>query len=109
LPSTFAHVAEHEHHSGDFTVRMANRSGAVVNRAFRAVFGDEQRVVCQTDNHAFAQGTGRGVLHRPASFFVDKFEHPFQRNACRFLLPPAGQELSHGIQKSDAAFGVGGN
>src|SRR6185369_4965278 len=41
LPSAFAHVAKHQHHSGDFTVRMTNRSGAVVNGAFRAVFRNE--------------------------------------------------------------------
>ena len=63
LPSSFTHVAEHQHHAGDFSARLANRRGAIVNGPFGAVSGDEQRVVCQTDNHAFADKAGTVLIN----------------------------------------------
>ena len=88
---------------------VADRGGTVVNGSFRAVFGDEQAVVRQPDDHALPQGSDGGTLDRLAALFVDDAEHAVERLARRFFQRPAGQGLSDRVQEGDAALGVGGN
>ena len=45
---------------------VPDRGGAVVNRPFGAVLGDEDRVIRQPDDPAFPQRSGCGVLDRAA-------------------------------------------
>ena len=76
-----ADVPEHQHHTGDFAPLVADRGGAVVNRSVRPVFGDEQAVVRQPDDHAIPQGSNRGTLDCLAAVFVDDVKHAVERLA----------------------------
>jgi hypothetical protein len=48
----FLNVTEHERHTGDFALVIADRGGAVVRRSFDTIPGDEEGVVCQVDDLA---------------------------------------------------------
>ena len=102
LPA-FRDISEHQHHPGHFALRIADRSGTVVNRSFGAVLGDQQRMVRQSDDHPVPQGPNGRAFDRVAGVFIDDLENGFQRNAFGLLLRPAGQGLGHGIQKRDPA------
>jgi len=66
------------------------RGGTVVDRPLRAVLRDEDRVVRQSDNHAFPQGRCRSVLDRLACLLVDDAEHGIERLPRRLVLRPTG-------------------
>ena len=71
----FGDVPKDEHDPGDFPLLIADGGGAVVDGSFRAVFGKEQRVVRQPDDHAISQGSDGRTLNRLAALFVDDAEH----------------------------------
>ena len=109
LPPPFGNVSEYQHDPGDFALLVADRGGTVVNGSFRAVFGDEQRVVRQPDDHALPQGSDGGALDRLATLFIDDLEDGLQWTARRLSLRPAGQEFSDRVQEGDPPVGIGGD
>ena len=50
----FCDVAKDEHAAHDLAVHATNRRRAVVDRRLAAVARDEDRVIGETDDHAFA-------------------------------------------------------
>ena len=77
--------------------------------ALRAVLGDEQRVVCQPDDHTLPQDPHGGALDGVSSFAIDDLEDRLQCDARRLVLRPAGEELSDRVQEHDPPIGVGDN
>ena len=74
-------VAEDQHASGDLAVLVADRRGAVVDRALAAVLLNQHRVIRQADDDPFPKRLRRRVLDRPARVLVDDPEHRVERLA----------------------------
>ena len=66
-------------------------------------------MVGQGHGPAFAQHAGDGLFQRLAGLFVDDFKDGRQGPARNLLTRPAGQRCRHGIEKVDAARGIGGD
>jgi hypothetical protein len=105
----FRDVPEDQHAAKDVALVVPDRGGTVVNRALRAVFGDEDGVVRQTNDLALPQRPQGRVLHRLPGRLVDDHEDLLQRCALRLPLPPAGQLLGYIVEEGDPTFGVGGD
>ena len=88
---------------------VSYRRGTVVDGSLDATFRDEDRVVREPDNAAFAQRPGHWTLGRLAALLVDDPEHRVERLLERFLVRPAGQALGDGIEVGDAPFDIGGD
>ena len=86
-------IPERQHTSGHDAVLVADRRGAVVNRALAAVLADEQRVVRQADDHSFTQRLRRGAFDRAARALADDAEDGIERLPDRIGRPPAGQRF----------------
>ncbi len=97
LPPALTDVAKHQHHARDGPSCVANRSGAVIDRPFRAVLGDQQRVVGEPDDQALAQGPRGRILDRAARLFIDDLEDALQGAAGRLFQRPAGQRFRHRV------------
>ena len=100
---------EHQHDADDPALRIPNRSGAILDRAFRSRLGNQHRVIGQPGDGSLAENFFDRIQSRQASVLVDDFEHCHQRLALRLLLAPAGELLRDGVQKRDIALGVGGD
>ena len=109
LLAAFRHVSEYQDHAGDFTFRIADWGRTVVDGSFRAVLGDQKRMIRQADNHAVSQGSNRRAFDGMAAVLIDDFEDRFEGDTFGLLLQPAGQRFGHRIQKRDPARVVGGD
>ena len=84
---------------------IRDRGGAVVNRTLGAVLGDEDRVICQSHDPAFAQRSGCRVLCWLTALFVDDTENAVKGPSLGFLVGPArlgtqprGSRKLHGLR-----------
>ena len=50
-------VSKYQDDAGDFALRIADRCGTVVDGPLRAVFGNQQSVVRQSNDHTVSQGS----------------------------------------------------
>src|SRR5512133_3041527 len=62
--AAIGNIAKYQDNADNYAVVAANRSGTIIDRSLRAVFSDEQSMVCQTNNYALAQGPGSRILYR---------------------------------------------
>ena len=102
-------VPENQDASGDRAAFVADRRGAVVDRALAAVLANQHRVIRQANDDPLAKRFRRRVLDRPARLLVDDAEHRVERLADGIRLHPAGQRFGDGIHVRDAAVDVGGD
>lgn len=102
-------VVEDHDDAHDISVVVADGGGAVVDRRFRAVLGDEDGVVGEADDRAQADGLVDRAFDELACLFVDNVEHVEQRSADRVGGRPAGHPLGDGVHVRDAGGGVGGD
>ena len=100
-------VAEHQHAAGDAAVGAAHRRGAVVDRPLGAVAGDQDGVVGEADDGAFAQRPQGRIVDRLARVLVDDAEDLVEGAAGRVVARPAGEALGDGVQRHDPGGGVG--
>ncbi len=75
LLSAFHDVAENQNYPDDRAAVIPDRRAAVVDRDFRPVFGDQDRVVHQPDDGMFAHDFRYRVFLRFARCFVDNLEN----------------------------------
>src|SRR5262249_60726952 len=71
----FGHVPEDQDDADRLALFVPDRCRAVRNGPLRAVVGDEDRAVGQSDDPAFLQYLGYGVLDGSATLFIDDGEH----------------------------------
>ena len=75
-------IPEDQHASGHDAALVADRRGAVVDRALAAVLADEHRVIRQADDHALrAAPSSRGFRPGCARVLADDAEHGVERLA----------------------------
>ena len=106
--TALADVAKHQDEALDVAGVGTDRSGAVVDGDFPAVFG-QQRVVVQTDDGSLAQHFFHRRFHRLTGMFIDNAEHFGDVFAPGFRLRPAGQPFGHRVHEPDASMFVGGD
>src|SRR6266702_1224924 len=88
---------------------MSNRGGTVVNGTFGSCLGDEDGMICKTDDLTFSERAQSGVLDLLARILVDDSEDLFEGLAQGLVLLPAGQGLGHAVQEGHAARAVRGD
>jgi hypothetical protein len=102
-------IAKDQHHANDLAARIVNRCAGVSDGDFASIAREEQGVVRQSDDGAFAQHARHGVLHRRARLFVDDAEHLGEWFAARLGFAPAGQLFGDGIHSRHASLSIRGN
>jgi len=102
-------IAKDQHHANDLAARIVNRCAGVSDGDFASIAREEQGVVRQSDDDAFAQHARHGVLHRRARLFVDDAEHLGERFAARFGFAPAGQLFGNWIHSRHASLSICGD
>src|SRR5215813_5965172 len=100
-------VSEDENDSGDVARVVADGRAAVCNGLFGSVPRDENRVICQTDNSAFAEDPGDRTLHLLAPEFLKDPEDLADLPANGFMFLPARQRFRNRIHQGDAPMDVG--
>src|SRR5262249_20583888 len=103
------HVPEGEDHAYRLAARTPDRSGAVVNRPFGPVLGEQHGMIAQADDGTLPEYPGNRVLHRLAGSFVQNGENVAQGLSLGLALPPPGQGLGNGVEVADTAPGVRGD
>ena len=102
-------VAEDQDNPGDDSGRVANRRGIVLDHPFRAVPGEQEGVTRRSNDHAVPQHPAGGTLDWQAALVIDDLENVLQVEAHRFVAPPAGQGLGHGVEQGDEAGRIDGD
>src|SRR4030095_5442343 len=83
-------VPKYQDNADDYARVITNGRGTIINSSFRTVFSDEQSMVCQTNNHTFAQGTRSRILYVVTGLLINNSENHVESNACSVILIPAG-------------------
>src|SRR5687768_278345 len=92
-------VAKYQNYAKQRPARVANGSGAIIDRSFDTVLSDQERVIRQPDNNAGAQHFVDRVLSFLAGFFIDDPKHGRKLHSNSFGARPACELLRLGIDK----------
>ena len=99
-------VVKDEHHTCDRAVRRANGRGTVGNGALRAILGDQDGVVGQSDDGALAQHPADRVFAGFERALVGNAENLVQRFCTSLRLEPAGEILGDPVHLFDLPLGI---
>ena len=99
-------VMEDHDGAGDLAVGVADRRGAVLDRALRAVASDQRGVIREPNDAAAGKHFLDGVFCGLPRVFVDDPKHVQQRLPPSFVLRPSRHDLGDRIQESHAAIDV---
>src|SRR5207244_1353396 len=106
-PPSVGNVPEDQDDADHPTVLISNRCSTVVYLAFRAVPGDQDGVVRQTDDLARGDHRGDRVPDRLPCNFVDDGEDHFEAASRRFLAGPPDECFGDRVEQRHPSFGVG--
>ena len=102
-PIALRDVAKDEDHAGDVSLVVLDGGRAVVDRYLPAASGDQQGMVCQAHDGAFAQSPRHWVLGGLTGVPIDDVEDIGQLPAQDLFELPAHQPFGDGIHERDEA------
>ncbi len=105
----FGHVIEHQHHTQNFSVTVANGGGGILNRVLLTGTADEHRLIDEGDDALLLQTKLHRILRRLTAGFDNRPENRAYWLSPGFLQTPLGELLRHRIQVFDGSFAVGGD
>jgi hypothetical protein len=104
-----ADVAKGQHNPQDIPCFVPDGRPAVVDGHLAAAPFEQHRMVGQPGHHAALKHLAGRVVHRRPGVLIDNVKHLLHRLSGRLGHTPAGQRFGHGIDKGNAAPGIGCN